>query len=45
MAIFDSPESALKALKLCILPSSSKLSIPLPTHAKFILQLLEVQPN
>ncbi|XP_003385249.2 PREDICTED: cAMP-regulated phosphoprotein 21-like [Amphimedon queenslandica] len=40
IAIFDSSDSALQALKQCVLPSPAKLSIPLPTHAKHILQLL-----
>ena len=45
VAIFETPEAAMKALKVCALPNPMKLSIPLPTHAKFILQLLENQAS
>lgn len=45
VAIFDNPDAAMSALKVCALPNPMKLSIPLPTHAKFILQLLESQGN
>lgn len=40
VAIFDNSDTALQALKQCVLPPPAKLSIPLPTHAKHILQLL-----
>lgn len=40
VAIFDSSDTALQALKQCVLPTPAKLSIPLPTHAKHILQIL-----
>lgn len=40
VAIFDSPDAALQGLKQCVLPVPAKLTIPLPNHAKYILQLL-----
>ncbi len=40
VAIFDSPDAALLGLKQCVLPVPAKLTIPLPNHAKYILQLL-----
>ena len=40
VAIFDSPDAALQGLKQCILPVPAKLTIPLPNHARYILQLL-----
>jgi hypothetical protein len=40
VAVFENSDVALQALKMCVLPLPAKLSIPLPTHAKHILQLL-----
>ena len=40
VVIFESPETALQGLKQCVLPVPAKLSIPLPNHARYILQML-----